>query len=1180
MSNNEAKVVTTSNNKIINNEIISEEQKQKLVEKIITKWLNLQKIIKEEITLEDVIIKQQQDDTDNLKSFFVKYYQAKLNTRKIWNDINKLKLYEKESNILSIIISEELGASFHDASEPIKNLFFIIRNNYDYLTRILSLIKPEDFMHNINKIYSLVELLNNNFYENILIPNPEQLELLILIYKLLEEEITSMNSVCPENFLEENSFTGIFLSSFAKKQEIIGYFSMILNPLIVSIDDDDSKDFLDLNINNIMSHMNNSLGKRKSIIKMPSIEKKINLDINIKEYLFDKIPKTKIKFKNSFKLEAEKEKEDEITFITNDDYTTDSEKNTIYINKKRKSILQKNILTFGKENEYNRDYKYDLNQSRLIDKIDKESNPEMKNIYMNILEELNFYPNKFSNEGILKILKTENEKKGTLLEVYKENFIYIREIIEELLQVIIDKIITMPYPLRCISKFISILISKKFPDLTKYEINSFIGKFIFDKCIFSILSLENKYYIDSRVYNKKTKTCLEIVISVLSKANNSSLFDNYSDPEKTIFNPLILEIIPILNEFYEKIIDIQLPNGVEQLINKATIHLKDLSSRNLFNFRYKKRKSSSKAQSEQNIEENLQSQTPLFDYFKENPDEILHLQSVCFSADDIKFLLDLIERNMGLFKDLPRFNFFSKTYTKIKNEEKTLNLLLEKDLQEKNKTFYVIFKEEKNNILEKLSKKKKKDSTFESSEQDSQLVCRRVKFCIKTILKGLNLLNSKDFAYLNFAQSTDKFFSAIKYTLEELGEYNELSNNIPLNWYSQYIYNYKKELDIEYQKEDFSKLYSEISSEENNILNELKSLSNIIITRDGMNLRCAEKILAKAIYELKRIEEAKKYNQLEKFIKTRKIEVCVYQPDDSVKSKNKDKDLLINIFDLKSCPFGNSFNDNKNHIHINSINDFIKIFSSNNKIKLKSYIREAIIKGENKYNISEIIGKYMELVAKKIRENKTIFGELNDEKLEEFSKNIENHIIRKIYKYVYPPNKSEIDLKIQNDTRTLGWIQPENLDIKKLYVNQLKSAEKYISKMNESKSVFDKLECIQNAFVIMNNTIKFISGKNENAGQDELTPLFQYIIIKSQPERLHTNINYIKCFLSSTDLISKYGFFVSQMESACTYILNIKGSDFKMDNEEFNKLREQYAKNIEDKDFKNKDINKINIIPN
>ena len=1169
MSNIDEKVVCI-NNEANNNDIVSEEQKQKLVEKIINKWLNLQKIIKEEITLEDVIIKQQEDDTDNLKSFFVKYYQAKLNTRKIWNDINKLKLYEKESNILSIIINEELGSNFHEVSEPIKNLFFIIRNNYDYLTRILSLIKPEDFEKNINKVYSLVELLNNNFYENILIPNPDQLELLILIYKLLEEEITSMNSVCSENFLEDNTLIGIFLSSFAKKQEIIGYFSMILNPLILSIDEDDSKEHIDLNINNIINNIDlKQIEKRKIINNEPNINTKINLDINIKEYLFDKIPKTKIKFKNSFELEAEKEKEDEINFDINGDYITDSDKNIIFINKKRKNLLNKN-------NEYNTEYKYDLNQSRLIEKINEENNPSMKNIYFNLLEELNYYPNKFSNEGILKILKKENEKRNTLLQIYKDNFIYIREIIEELLQIIIDKIITMPYSLRCISKFINILISKKFPDLTRYEINSFIGKFIFDKCIFSILSLENKYFIDSRVYNKKTKTCLEIVISILSKAINSSLFDNYSDPEKTIFNPLILEIIPILNEFYKKLIDIQLPNGADGLINKASIHIKDLSSKNLFNFRYKKRKNA-KPQSDQGSDDNLQTQSPLYDYFKENPDEILHLQSICFSGDDIKFLLDLIERNMGIFKDLPRFSFFSKTFKKIKNEEKILNSLLEKDKNEKNKTFYIIFREEKKNILEKLIKKKKKDSTFESNEQDSQLICRRIKFCIKTILKGLNLLNSKDFAYLNFAQSTDKFFSAIKYTLEELGEYNELSNNIPLNWYSQYIYNYKKELDIEYQKEDFEKLYSEISTEETNILNDLKNLSNIIITRDGMNLRCAEKILAKAMYELKRIEEAKKYNQLEKFIKTKKIEVCIYQPDENAKSKikDKDKDFLINIFDIKSCPYGISNND-KNHIHINSINEFIKVFSNDNKIKLKSFIRDAIIKGESKYSISEIIAKYMELVVKKIKENKNIFGELSNEQLDEFSKNIENHIIRKIYKYVYPPNISDIDLQIQNDTRTLGWIQPEHLEIKKLYVNQLKSAEKYISKMNEAKSVFDKLECIQNAFVIMNNTVKFISGKNENAGQDEMTPLFQYIIIKSQPERFYTNINYIKCFLSSTDLISKYGFFVTQMESACTYILHIKASDFKMNEEEFNNKRNEYAKIYENKDINNNGNNNIN----
>ena len=1171
------------NKKKSNNiENISEEQKQKLVEKIINKWLNLQKTIKEEITLEEVIIKQQQDDTDNLKSFFTKYYQTKLNTRKNWKDINKLLLEDKGSNISSYLIKEDLGSSFHDASDPIKNLFFILRNNYDYITKLISLIRPGDFLTNVDNINSLVELLNNNFYENILIPNPEQKELLILIYKLLENEILSMGGINPENFLKEESFIGIFLSSFAKKQEILGYFSMILNPLILSIDDDDSNECLDMSINNIIKYIDSSAkNMKKSISRAQSIEKKINLnlDLDIKEFLFNEIPKTKIKFKNSFELEAEKEKEDELNYSSNDEFMTDSDKNIIYISKKRRSIIQKNKLNFGIGNEYNKEYKNDLNQKRLIEKISKENDLEMKNVYLNLLEEINYYPNKFTNEGLFKILKMENEKRNSLIEIYKGNFIYIRDTIEELLQSIVDKIITMPYHLRCICKMISILISKKAPSLTRYEINSFIGKFILEKCIFPILSLENKTFLNPRVYSQKTKTCLEIIINILSKANTCSLYDTYLDPEKTIFNQLILEIIPILNKFYEKIIDIQLPKMIDDLINETTKKFNSTPKR-IFNFRHKKLKKNITTTPcpEDKILDNPQSQSLLYDYFSDNPDEILHLQSICFNVNDIIFLIDLIGRDLDLFKDLPRYSFFAKTYKKIKNQEKILNELIEDDNFNLKKTFYVIFKDEKNSILEKLIKQKKKDSTFESSEQDSELICKRVKFCIKTILKGLNLLNNKDFAYLNFAQTSDKFFSALKYTLEEMGEYNELSNAIPLKWYSQYIYNYKNELDLEYQKEDFNKLYSEISSEETNILNELKKLSNIVITRDGMNFRCAEKILERAIYELKRIEESKKYNQLEKFIKNQSIEACVSQSEESIKNLNTEKELAINIIELKSCPYGNSSSDkNHTHSHLKDINDFIKLISTNSKIKLKFFIKESIIKGENKYKVSQIIGKYMELVTKKIKENKEIFGEIKEEEeIKEFSKNIENHIIRQIYKYIYPPSKSETDLKIQNYTKSLEWIQPENLDIKKLYVNQLKFAEKYINKINEAKSVYDKLDCIQNAYVIMNNTVKFISGKNENFGQDELTPLFQYILIKSQPERLSTNINYIKCFLSEDDLIGKNGFYCSQMESGCNFILNIKSSDLKMKDDEFNKKREKYKKMYEEKEFRNKNKIKIN----
>ena len=130
-------------------------------------------------------------------------------------------------------------------------------------------------------------------------------------------------------------------------------------------------------------------------------------------------------------------------------------------------------------------------------------------------------------------------------------------------------------------------------------------------------------------------------------------------------------------------------------------------------------------------------------------------------------------------------------------------------------------------------------------ENESDLVCRHIKYCIKIILKGLTSLNNKDFTYLNMATSTDKFLTALKYILEDLGELSQLNNKIPLKWYGQFVFNNKTQLKESYQENDFELLYNEIYDDELNILNELKGFSSIIITRDGMNLRCAEKILEK-----------------------------------------------------------------------------------------------------------------------------------------------------------------------------------------------------------------------------------------------------------------------------------------------------------------------------------------------
>ena len=205
----------------------------------------------------------------------------------------------------------------------------------------------------------------------------------------------------------------------------------------------------------------------------------------------------------------------------------------------------------------------------------------------------------------------------------------------------------------------------------------------------------------------------------------------------------------------------------------------------------------------------------------------MHLESICFSLSDVLFILSLIQRKPTIFQVLPKYDYFNKTIEKI-NEDPEINKIVKSSPNVK--LFYIIFLDEKNSKLENLLRNTQKSiSTFITGNQDSDLICKRIKFCIKTVLKGLNLLNNKDYSYLNKAISTDRFFSAIKHTLNDVSEYSEEHNKIPLKWYGQYIYNYKNGLDNIYQEADFEKLYQEIFSEEKEILRELKSFSSTII---------------------------------------------------------------------------------------------------------------------------------------------------------------------------------------------------------------------------------------------------------------------------------------------------------------------------------------------------------------
>ena len=117
-----------------------------------------------------------------------------------------------------------------------------------------------------------------------------------------------------------------------------------------------------------------------------------------------------------------------------------------------------------------------------------------------------------------------------------------------------------------------------------------------------------------------------------------------------------------------------------------------------------------------------------------------------------------------------------------------------------------------------------------------------------------------------------------------------------------------------------------------------------------------------------------------------------------------------------------------------------------------------------------------------------------------------------------------------------------------------------IRKIDEARSVLDKLELIINAHNSINNTIKFSLGKEDDSGQDEMTPILQYIILKAHPKRMHSNINFIKSFFGDSNLTDSKGFLLSQIESALSYINNLDYKHLKITKEEFDSKYEKSRK--------------------
>jgi flagellar biosynthesis chaperone FliJ len=210
--------------------------------------------------------------------------------------------------------------------------------------------------------------------------------------------------------------------------------------------------------------------------------------------------------------------------------------------------------------------------------------------------------------------------------------------------------------------------------------------------------------------------------------------------------------------------------------------------------------------------------------------------------------------------------------------------------------------------------------------------------------------------------------------------------------------------------------------------------------------------------------------------------------------------------------------------------------------------------------LSEIVQNYYQVFAKRMETN-SAYAVLNQEKKDMLLDYVEKYVMTCLYRILFcPPSTTdeEKDLSIQNRIRQLNWVNSQHLDCR---INETKSevcdlvytAIADILGMDSTKAPQDKLNCVvrccRNIFLLLKQSV------GGPASADEFLPALIFIVLKANPARLKSNINYITRFCNASRLMSgEGGYYFTNLCCAVSFIENLTAESLNMSADEF----EQY----------------------
>ena len=935
-------------------------------------------------------------------------------------------------------------------------------NNKELVYNILKYAKKEELKNSYLNIF-----FTQNFYID-LFSNSKEFpnELLYIIQKLLNDIIINIKKISDYTKSFETSNLSYLIDGIILNEKNRSFFNLILFDIIEEYENsEESMQTLLFKVNEIKQYFKlqeekikqEDLIKNKKKSDLMKIRKRQNSFLNI-------IYRMKLPFSNN-----------------------DSSFNENYID------LDEEIINKDLKNNDEFVFKYlpELNKIDIIELLNKEKTDIMKSYIRNQLNsmenDISLYSTKKFLENIQKCSESE-----TILFFYQKSFMTSINIIRKIFQKLNKYITIIPEEIKIISIIIKELLKNKFNWISNIEIYKYIFEFFMKLFKPYILSPDYNALINSVILSKNTKSNLQKIYDIIIKLISWNFYKNSKEEcDYTPFNLFFLEICPDVFTFCEKLLE-----------RNSSINIKI-----------------------QNIDKIS------YNNFNKN----INTTSIIYNIHQITTILNIINHNYNkLFLDNTLNNNNNNNNNGEKNDSKENFITIFQKLKENKEIYNKLKQNEKNQnkilffayneivysqkLLDIINKNQNKyfkinelkgDKTIEEINLNKIIRAKNLIFDLLYISPKLykltNLsINSKGKNTKEILTHLNKYFKGISNEDNNkniINIDNNINNNIeqsivPKEWYIHSLMICLENLDNEYSKNDYEKLYKSIKMDLNQ---SIKNYDFGELTQILRDLKTITLIKNRYITLQEKYKDIIINDKISYIIENASLEVFI-----QFIYKNNKK--IFNVINSENYNSNNNNHKDKSIIRCSNINEFIKKFPNLGIIQQRQDIDLFLI--EKEINLSNGLKQYYEILKNfinikfKKEENNIVFNK------------IQKYILIKIYDKIYPKEPDKDDMKIFQNTIILSWVRPHHLKLDKTYLdNFISITSNYIKKLDIEKSPNGKFNVINKIFNAINNILTFNKGASFSI--DDIAPICEYCLIKAQPERLSSNLRYLQNFISN-----------------------------------------------------------------